>query len=167
MLPLRGMRVKHAVQRGNLGTDSAFPLGPRKTTENLDRVGWSQGLPDANGLLAISPALNTRTLTSAPICAVTSFEKKKFTYFFLQISLFMFTLRMSAEQLCISFAKKIHSYTYIDTYICDYRSIGEFEYLLRWGGGVRILYEVCCSSNNRDCMLQFISASPVPHYCPV
>jgi hypothetical protein len=32
----------------NLGTNSAFALGSRKTTENLDRVGWSQGLPDAN-----------------------------------------------------------------------------------------------------------------------
>jgi hypothetical protein len=30
------------------GTNSAFALGPRKTTENLDRVGRSQDLPDAN-----------------------------------------------------------------------------------------------------------------------
>jgi hypothetical protein len=40
----------------------AFALGPRKTTENLDRVGRSQDLPDANLLLASSPALNPRTL---------------------------------------------------------------------------------------------------------
>jgi hypothetical protein len=32
----------------NLGTNSAFALGPNKTTENLDRVGRSQDLPDAN-----------------------------------------------------------------------------------------------------------------------
>jgi hypothetical protein len=32
----------------NLGTNSAFALGPRKPTENLDRVGRSQDLPDAN-----------------------------------------------------------------------------------------------------------------------
>jgi hypothetical protein len=32
----------------NLGTNSAFALGPRKSTENLDRVGRSQDLPDAN-----------------------------------------------------------------------------------------------------------------------
>jgi hypothetical protein len=32
----------------NLGTNTAFVLGPRKTMENLDRVGWSQNLPDAN-----------------------------------------------------------------------------------------------------------------------
>jgi hypothetical protein len=31
----------------NLGTNSAFALGPRKITENLDRVGWSQDLLDA------------------------------------------------------------------------------------------------------------------------
>jgi hypothetical protein len=30
-----------------LGTNSAFALGPRKTTENLDRVGWLQDLPNA------------------------------------------------------------------------------------------------------------------------
>jgi hypothetical protein len=31
----------------NLGTNLAFALGPRKTTENLDRVGRSQDLPNA------------------------------------------------------------------------------------------------------------------------
>jgi hypothetical protein len=30
----------------NLGTNSAFALGPRKTTENFDRVGRSQDLPE-------------------------------------------------------------------------------------------------------------------------
>jgi hypothetical protein len=35
------LHVKHAAQSGNLGTKSAFVLGPRKTTENLDRVGRS------------------------------------------------------------------------------------------------------------------------------
>jgi hypothetical protein len=32
----------------NLGTNSAFALGSKKTTGNLDRVGWSQELPVAN-----------------------------------------------------------------------------------------------------------------------
>jgi hypothetical protein len=36
-LTLGGLYVKHAVQCGILGTNSAFALGPRKTTENLDR----------------------------------------------------------------------------------------------------------------------------------
>jgi hypothetical protein len=40
----------------NLGTNSASALGPRKSTENLDRVGRSQDLPDGNWLLASSPA---------------------------------------------------------------------------------------------------------------
>jgi hypothetical protein len=35
----------------NLGTNSAFALGSRKTTENLDRIGRSQDLPDAKGCL--------------------------------------------------------------------------------------------------------------------
>jgi hypothetical protein len=38
MLTSGGLRVKHVVQRGILGTSTAFALGPRKTTENLDRV---------------------------------------------------------------------------------------------------------------------------------
>jgi hypothetical protein len=40
--------VKHAVKRGILGTNSAFAPGSKKTTENLDRIGRSQDLPDAN-----------------------------------------------------------------------------------------------------------------------
>jgi hypothetical protein len=32
----------------NLGTNTAFDLGPRKAKENLVRVGRSQDLPDAN-----------------------------------------------------------------------------------------------------------------------
>jgi hypothetical protein len=57
----------------NLGTNSAFALWPRKTTEKLDRVGWSQDLPDANWLLASSQALNTRVLFLVPIFVVFSF----------------------------------------------------------------------------------------------
>jgi hypothetical protein len=34
-LPLGRLRVKHAVKRGSLDTNSAFALGPRKTAENL------------------------------------------------------------------------------------------------------------------------------------
>jgi hypothetical protein len=60
----------------NLGTNSAFAaVGPRKTTENLDRVGRSQDLPDANWLLASSQALINRTLMLVSICAVALFEK--------------------------------------------------------------------------------------------
>jgi hypothetical protein len=47
ILPFGGLHMKHAVQRGILGTNSAFALGQRKTTENLDRVGRSQDLPEA------------------------------------------------------------------------------------------------------------------------
>jgi hypothetical protein len=58
MLSFEGLHVKHAVQR-ELGTNSTFPLGLKKTTENFDRFGRSQDLPDANGLLASNLALNT------------------------------------------------------------------------------------------------------------
>jgi hypothetical protein len=55
------------------GTNSEFALGPRKTTENLDQVGRSQDLLDANWLLASSLALNPQALTLVPICAVVYF----------------------------------------------------------------------------------------------
>jgi hypothetical protein len=39
-----------------LGTNLKFALVPRKTTENPDRIGWSQDLTDAYWLTVISPA---------------------------------------------------------------------------------------------------------------
>jgi hypothetical protein len=55
ILTLGGLHERHAMQHGILGTNSAFALGPRKTTENIDRFGRSQDLPDAYCLLASSP----------------------------------------------------------------------------------------------------------------
>jgi hypothetical protein len=46
------------------------------TKENLDRVGRSQDLPDANRLLASSPALNPRALALVPICAAALLFKR-------------------------------------------------------------------------------------------
>jgi hypothetical protein len=76
----------------NLGTNSAFALGSRKTTENLDRVGRSQDLPDANRLLVSSPALNTPTLTLVPICAVALFGNKVYIFIFTYLSFHVHTL---------------------------------------------------------------------------
>jgi hypothetical protein len=75
-----------------LGSNSAFALGPRKTTENLNQVGRSQDLPDANWLLASSPALNPRTLTLVPsLCWFCSFLFSFFFFykFFLFTNIFM------------------------------------------------------------------------------
>jgi hypothetical protein len=66
----------------NLGTNSVFALGPKKTMENLDRVDRSQDLPDGNWLLASSPALNTRALTLVHIWAVFSFFLFSLIFFF-------------------------------------------------------------------------------------
>jgi hypothetical protein len=66
----------------NLGINSAFTLGSRKTTKTLDWVGQSQDLPDANWLLASSPALNTRTLTLVPIWLLLYLKKKKSLHVF-------------------------------------------------------------------------------------
>jgi hypothetical protein len=50
----------------NLGTNPAFALGPWKTTENLDRVGQSQDLPNAYWLLASSPAFKYTIPNGSP-----------------------------------------------------------------------------------------------------
>jgi hypothetical protein len=55
-LTIGGLYEKDAVQGGFLGTNSAFPLGPRKITESFDRIDLSQELPGANSFLGISPA---------------------------------------------------------------------------------------------------------------
>jgi hypothetical protein len=47
----------------NLSIYSAFALGSWKTMDNLDRIGRSQDVPDANCLIANRLSLNTRTLT--------------------------------------------------------------------------------------------------------
>jgi hypothetical protein len=67
VLPLGGAACEACSATWNLVTNSAFAPGLSKTMENLDRVGPSQDFPDANWLLASSPALSTRTLTLLPI----------------------------------------------------------------------------------------------------
>jgi hypothetical protein len=69
--------MKHVVQCGIWVPTLAFAIGPRKITENLDRVGRSQDLPDANLLLASSPAINTPTLTLVPMWPLLYLNKKR------------------------------------------------------------------------------------------
>jgi hypothetical protein len=47
MSVLGGLHERHAVQRGIWVPTQHLLQGPRKTAENLDRVGRSQDLPDA------------------------------------------------------------------------------------------------------------------------
>jgi hypothetical protein len=58
--------------------------------ENLDQVGRSQDLPDANRLLARSPTLNLRGLTLVPICAVALLKNDY--KLFLQTFLYVYNL---------------------------------------------------------------------------
>jgi hypothetical protein len=48
VLPLGGLHVKRAVQRGIWVNNLVFAPGPRNITANIDRVGRSEGLPDVN-----------------------------------------------------------------------------------------------------------------------
>jgi hypothetical protein len=95
-------------QRGILCTNSAFAPGSRKTTENLDRVGRSQDLPDANWLLASSPALNTRTLTLVPICVFLLYLKKKFTFFYIFFSYLLILWMCSKQHICGGIRLGVH-----------------------------------------------------------
>jgi hypothetical protein len=76
----------------NLGTNSAFAVGPRKTTENLDHVGQLQDLSDVDCLLAGSPALNTRTLTLVPIWLLFYLKKEVYIFVFTDLPFYMHTL---------------------------------------------------------------------------
>jgi hypothetical protein len=60
-------------------------------SDGVDGVGRSQDLPDANLLLAMSPALNTQAPTLVPVCAFAFFS---FPFFFLFISLFLFSHKL-------------------------------------------------------------------------
>jgi hypothetical protein len=62
----------------NLGTTSVFVLGLRKTTAILDRFGQSQDLPDANWLLASSPAFKWAA-PNVSTCLYCGFILKTFT----------------------------------------------------------------------------------------
>jgi hypothetical protein len=104
-----------------------------KTMENLDQVGWSQDLPDANWLLASSPALNTWALTLVPICAVFSsffFFFEKIHKLFLQ-KFYLYIIWISTKP-CITpvegmkayMRKYAYKYTYINN--CDSLTIRKF-----------------------------------------
>jgi hypothetical protein len=104
---------------GYMWSNAAFALALRKTMVHFDRVGRSQGLSDANWLLASSPALHARTLTLVPIWLLLHLKY-----------IFTCVLWMSTKQLCITCAKlymPINTYMHISlhTYIhiCDYLSI--------------------------------------------
>jgi hypothetical protein len=102
-LTLRGLHVKHGVQHGNLGTNSAFILGQRKTTENLDGVGRSQDLSDANWILASGPPLNNPYLAVALL-------KKKEMYIFVFTDLFFCVHALGEHQTVVyNIARRIYA----------------------------------------------------------
>jgi hypothetical protein len=58
--------VKHAVQRGILGTNSAFAPGSRKTMENFDRVGRLRF-----SVVFLDPGANVELVPRIPRCTLT------------------------------------------------------------------------------------------------
>jgi hypothetical protein len=96
--------------------------GTKETTENLDRIGRSQDLPDANRLLASSPALNSGALILVPICAFFfPFPLKTITTFF-------FTRIVS----CGRNDAYMHKYAYNYAYICKPKSKSKSKSLYDW-----------------------------------
>jgi hypothetical protein len=85
----------------NLGTNSAFALGPRKITENLDRVGWSQDLPNAYWLLASSPAFKYTSPNGSPklcYCFVWYLNRLHRFIIYIYIYIYIYILWISNEQ---------------------------------------------------------------------
>ena len=93
------MHEKHAVQRGFLGTSSAFVIEPRKTTENLDPVVRWQNLPKAYWLPGSSPALKYTNSSSCPnMCD--SFVDKKVTDVLQKFTFFLWMSNKQFDYLC-------------------------------------------------------------------
>jgi hypothetical protein len=107
----------------------------------LDRVDRSQDLPDANWLLASSPALITRPLTLVSICAVALFEKV-YIFVFTDVSFYVHTLDEHQTVVYITLAKRIHVYThmhaYKHTYIYIYASATETNPLMPFRGRLAV-----------------------------
>jgi hypothetical protein len=145
----------------NLCTNSAFVLGSRKTTENLDRVGRTQDLPDANWLLATRPAVNMRNLTIIPIWLLLYLKKEVFIFVFTDLPFYVRTLdeqqpvvhKIWEDNLCL------YEHTYLHIYINLYLWL--FEYWWIWisivvVGGIGCYMRFVAHSVAEDCMLQFI-----------
>jgi hypothetical protein len=113
----------------NLDTNSTFTLVPRKTTENLVRVGRSQDRPYANWLLASTPALNKRALTLVPLCAFFSFFRNSYKLF---LKYFYLCVIGISTKPCITptegMTAYLQKYAYKYTYLCirDSLIIGNF-----------------------------------------
>jgi hypothetical protein len=84
----------------NLDINSAFTLGSRKTTENLDRVCRSQDLPNAERLLTSSPAFKYSNPNFSPYLAVALFEKN--VCIFLSIYIFIMFVLLPCRTLFIT-----------------------------------------------------------------
>jgi hypothetical protein len=91
----------------NLGSSSEIAVGPRKTTENLDGVGRSQYLPDAN----LTSSQQSGIEYAHPNISLTvDLEKKKS---FHNCFLDMCILWKSARQLFITSVKRMLANTHI------------------------------------------------------
>jgi hypothetical protein len=122
MLPLGGLHVKYAVQRGT------WVPSQHLLWHQGNRVGRSQDLPDANWLLASSLALNTRALTLVPISAAALL--KNIYKLFLQIFLCAYNLdkHQTVYNIC-GRNERIYEQTCIQIYIYIY--VWLFDYHFR------------------------------------
>jgi hypothetical protein len=104
------------------------------TKENLDRVGRSQDLPNANWLLASSPALNPWALTLVPIlcCCFLLFPAPPQPVIFFYNYLYMHMIwigtklyKTHMEGINAYVNNHAYKYTYLYAFFFDYRYIWE------------------------------------------
>jgi hypothetical protein len=119
MLPLGGLQCVACSEKWNFDTNSAFPGGkPSKTTENFDRFGRLQDLPDANWLLVSS--IKYANPNVSPYLAVALFEKSLHVCF-TDLSFHVHTLdehqtvvyNICEENTCLYAHTCIQIYTYL------------------------------------------------------
>jgi hypothetical protein len=128
MLSLGGLHAKHAIQRG-------IWVPTQHLLWDLDRVGRSQDLLNANWLLASSQALNMQVLTLVPICAVALLKR----IYMLFLQMFHVHIFWICTKQCTTPAEGMHTYmhkyAYKHTYICicDFLITDKFESILKFG----------------------------------
>jgi hypothetical protein len=99
------------------------------TKENLDRVGRSQDLADANRLLASRPALNARALTLVPIyalCLPFLFLLENISYFYKYLYVYIIQIHIQILIKITYVYAYIHKCLQIQICIFDSLIIGKF-----------------------------------------
>jgi hypothetical protein len=92
MLPLGGLHVKHAVQHGNFGPNSAFALGQRKTAQK-PRSSWPVAGPSGCKLTSSQQSgIKDANPNISPYLCCALFVIQKHIFVFMDLSYYAYIL---------------------------------------------------------------------------